>query len=278
MVFADVGDRVWLTLDEFGGGRDFVVSGPFAGPLRAETDNLVTHARDRFLERFGGADRSIRLELEKSLPIAAGLGGGSSDAAATLNLMAEAWELDALESSEAGGLGDIARGLGADVAACLATTAVLATGRGDVLRPLDGFPWLDAVLVNPLRPSPTAAVYRAFDRGLPAPLPNSRAMEVGSDGGWGSANAVIVALEDTRNDLEGPAIRLEPAIGEVLDVLRLSRDTRLARMSGSGATCFGLCDDAEAAARLASEVARRRPDWWVSPCRLGTQPHKKADP
>ncbi len=261
MVFADVGDTV--TLHPSGSG--FSVAGPFAEALADESNNLVTRARDRFKSWFG-VERDFGLTLEKRLPIAAGLGGGSADAAAALRLLAAALETPPAERLESGALGEIARGLGADVAACLGSAAVLAQGRGDILSPAPALPVLDAVLVNPLRPSPTGAVYRAFDdqaawKDLDAAYPSCLA----------NASDAVRWLARTRNDLEAPAIQLCPVIGEVLAVIRRFDECLMARMSGSGATCFALCDDESRAASLAGQLARARPEWWVTACRLGDQ-------
>jgi 4-diphosphocytidyl-2-C-methyl-D-erythritol kinase len=259
MVFADVGDRVTLRP----GGSGFTVTGPFASGLVDEGDNLVTRARDLFLTRFGG-NAAFGLMLEKSLPIAAGLGGGSADAAAALRLMAGAFDLPFAERCETGAMGEIARMLGADVAACLGSTPVMAKGRGDVLTASPPLPVLHAVLVNPGAPSPTAAVYRAFDEDrawaeLAAPRPGPIATPA----------ETVRWLSSTRNDLEAPAIRLCPEIGEVIAALRRSDGCLMARMSGSGATCFALCEDEAGAARLAESIARSRPAWWVAACRFG---------
>ncbi len=166
MVFADVGDR--LRLDPRGNG--FSVLGPFSATLAQETDNLVTRARDRFADIFGQAP--VGFELEKRLPIAAGLGGGSSDAAAALRLLADERGV----SHDDPRLAEIARGLGADVPACLKAEPVVGRGRGDDLSPAPPFASLPALLVNPGAPCPTGAVYRAFDasevnHSLEAPLP-----------------------------------------------------------------------------------------------------------
>ncbi len=260
MVFADAGDEVTLEL----GGSGFGVRGPFASEL-AEGDNLVTRARDLFLESFGGTARPIGLTLKKNLPIAAGLGGGSADAAATLRVLSEAWELPADARLQSSTLGQIARVLGADVAACLASDPVIAQGRGDILSPAPALPVLSAVLVNPLAPSSTAAVYQALDDDeawatLAAPAP-TRLRDVGD---------VVAWLGETRNDLQSPAVRLLPEIGDVLTALGRENDCLLARMSGSGATCFALCADEERAASLAARIAARRPGWWVKTCLLAS--------
>jgi 4-diphosphocytidyl-2-C-methyl-D-erythritol kinase len=259
MVFADVGDQVTLRPGESG----FEVTGPYASDLSAEGDNLVTRARDLYLARFGG-EAAFGITLEKTLPIAAGLGGGSADAAAALRLLARAADLPSAERRESGALGEIARRLGADVAACLASAPIMAEGRGDMLTSAPPLPRLHAVLVNPREPSPTALVYRAFDDdhawgALATPIPSS----------FATAAETVRWLTTTRNDLEGPATRLCPAIGDVLALLRRSTACLFARMSGSGATCFALCAGEAEAAILANDIAQARPGWWVTPCRLG---------
>jgi len=259
VTFANVGDVVRLSPAE---AIAFSIEGPFGAELAADADNLVVRARDLALADLAGAPPPFALTLDKRLPIAAGLGGGSSDAAATLALIREA--LDWRPSGGEAGLARLGGQLGADVPMCLAGKPALAEGRGDVLRPAPAFPDLDAVLVNPLRPSPTGAVYRAYD-------------EMGAPGGadapaWPASLPTAAAVADflttCRNDLEPPAARLQPAIAEVLAALRERPETLFARMSGSGATCFGLCEDAAAAARLAAAIAAGHPGWWARPCRF----------
>jgi 4-diphosphocytidyl-2-C-methyl-D-erythritol kinase len=262
MVFADVGDHVRLTP---GKTTDFVLDGPFADTLGSDPDNLVVRARDLLLESLATSP-PFRLTLDKRLPIAAGLGGGSADAAATLALVRRYLRDCGLPAPDDEALAGFARTLGADVAACLDSVPVIATGRGDILRPAPPAPPLDAVLVNPLAPSPTAAVYRAYDA---AGTPGGAECVVLPDR-FTAASELPTFLSETRNDLEGPATALQPLIGDVLDILRAAPETRLARMSGSGATCFALCADRHDAQHLAERVTHARPLWWVQPCRLGS--------
>jgi 4-diphosphocytidyl-2-C-methyl-D-erythritol kinase len=288
MTFASVGDRLRFDRAK---EMSFAAEGPFAAELGGDgAGNLVVRARDALLAAFPDRWAPFRITLEKNLPVAAGLGGGSSDAAAALNLMAEALALvgDApgfgvrrdlptgvyrgIESigelASPGDTGDaltaIARGLGSDVPACLGGVPVMASGRGDECDWPPVFPDLDAVLVNPLVASPTGAVYRAYDdAGAPGsaePPPWPDPME--------TPQALADFLAGARNDLEGPAIELAPAIGEVLAALKARPETLLARMSGSGATCFAICADPQAARDLALSIADERPAWWVMPCRL----------
>lgn len=258
MVFADFGDRLSIAPS---GTMRFDIRGPFADGLDARAGNLVVRARDRLLAMLGGSPPPFRLTLDKQLPIAAGLGGGSADAAATLRLLADALAGDAPSRPD---LECVARELGADVAACLASRPAIAEGRGDRLTPAPRLPALDAVLINPGAPSPTPAVYGAFDEaggGAVADRPDM-------PGAFRSAGEAAAFLRTCRNDLEAPAIALQPLIGEVLAALRAEPETLVARMSGSGATAFSLCADRGAARRLADRLGRAHSPWWVRACVL----------
>lgn len=258
MVFADVGDQVSLAPAE---ALSFSLTGSFAGQLAGQGDNLVVRAANAMLAQVRGPRAPLLLALEKRLPIAAGLGGGSSDAGAALRLLRGAWAPDM--SDEA--LQALASGLGADGAACLWGAPVLATGRGDILAPAPRLPVMPAVLVNPRVEAPTGAVYRGFDAlnqfgdVAPPPLPDDFET-VEELAGW---------LSLQRNDLEAAAEAVAPQIGDVLATLRSGPETLLARMSGSGATCFALCASDIEAEQLAEDLERMRPDWWVRRCRLG---------
>lgn len=254
MVFADIGDEVSLgEAEDF----EFEVDGPFADQVPLDEDNLVLRARDAVLNLTPDLFEPFRLLLTKKLPVASGIGGGSSDAAATLRLMRDVLELPVTPL--------LALTLGSDVPACLEAAPLIAEGRGEVLLPAPATPVLNAVLVNPLTPSPTGAVYAAYDAdGAPGEADCPDLPPVIS-----SPEEVAAILSICRNDLEAPAVRLQPAIGEVLDLLRDQPETLFARMSGSGATCFALCGGATEAESLAERIQFWRPDWWVAPCRLG---------
>jgi 4-diphosphocytidyl-2-C-methyl-D-erythritol kinase len=258
MVFADIGDRVTLSdADALG----LVITGPFADALSAGEDNLVFRAARALLARTLGPQAPFRLELSKQLPVASGLGGGSSDAGAALRLIREVAQprIDD-ETLEA-----IAGELGSDGPACLWAKAVWAEGRGERLSPAPVLPELHAVLVNPRSPSSTAAVYQAFDEdGARPAVDRPTAPEA-----FESAEELAGWLSGLRNDLEAPAIRLNPATGDVLETLRDEPESLLARVSGSGATCFALCAGDIEAEGLAERLERMRPDWWVRRCRLG---------
>lgn len=258
MVFADVGDTVMIQPSD---APAFETSGPFGGDIPAGDDNLVLRAARAFHARLGGPVPPYRLILDKRLPIAAGLGGGSSDAGAVLKLLRDALAPRFTDDE----LEPLAASLGADGAACLRAKALMAEGRGEILSPAPALPVLHAVLVNPGVPSPTGAVYRAYDAavhpdGARPPHPPVALETAEEVAGW-----LAVA---TRNDLEAPAVSLEPLIGEALDVLRGEPESLLVRMSGSGATCFALCAGDIEAETLAERIEAVRPDWWVRRCRL----------
>ncbi|WP_374570025.1 4-(cytidine 5'-diphospho)-2-C-methyl-D-erythritol kinase [Phenylobacterium sp.] len=258
MVFADVGDRLSVYPAD---AIEMVVDGPFAQDLAGEGDNLVLRAARAILAATPGPKPPFGLMLEKMLPVASGLGGGSSDAGAALRLLSGALGLNLSgETLEA-----IAAELGADGAACLWGRPVIAEGRGERLTPAPGLPVVDAVLVNPRTPVSTPAVFRALDAAgsfsdvTPPPMPEA----------FEGVEELAAWLLGQRNDLQAPAVGLAPQIGDVLACLQDEPETLLARMTGSGATCFALCAGDYEAESLAGRLAGLRPDWWVRRCRLG---------
>jgi 4-diphosphocytidyl-2-C-methyl-D-erythritol kinase len=251
-VFADIGDRLILRGEAEPG---LTIDGPFGAGLSTGPDNLVVRARHAL-----SPDLKVGLGLEKALPLAAGVGGGSADAAATLRLLNPLLPRPRSDTE----LMSIAMRLGADVAACLESRPVMATGRGDALASAPSLPVLHAVLVNPGVESPTGPVYRAYDDGVQASADVPAMPEA-----LAAAREVADLVGRTRNDLERPAVRLAPAIGGVLEALRAAPESLVARMSGSGATSFALCQDADGAEALAARLAASRSDWWVRACRLG---------
>ena len=258
VVFADVGDRLAIApADAF----SLEVEGPFASALEGEADNLVARAARAFAEVAGLERIGARLRLDKRLPIASGVGGGSADAGAALRLLRRALAPELADAD----LVRAAAGLGADGPMCLSSYPALAEGYGERLTPAPVLPELHAVLVNPRAPSPTGPVYRAYDAagapgGAESPQPPASRLDLDALLGW---------LAATRNDLQAPAVSLAPAIGEVLAALEAAPETRFARMSGSGATCFALCRDRVGAQGLAARLEAARPGWWIQPCRLG---------
>jgi len=224
------------------------IKGPFAAGLEAGPDNLVLRAAAA-LRAAAGVSAGAALTLEKKLPVASGIGGGSADAAAALRLLARIWATDV-------DLGAIARGLGADVPACLVGRPVLGTGRGDDLAPVDGtgLAGLPLLLVNPGVPVPTGPVFAGWD---------------GVDRGPLAGGDPLAAALAGRNDLEAPAIRLAPVIGDLVAWLRGRPGVRLARMSGSGATCFALFADAQDRAAAHREARHAWPGAWCLETALG---------
>ncbi|MDE0051321.1 MAG: 4-(cytidine 5'-diphospho)-2-C-methyl-D-erythritol kinase [Rhodospirillales bacterium] len=231
------------------------VRGPFADALDAG-DNLAARAAAALAERTG-RPAGVRITLDKRIPVAAGLGGGSADAAAVLRGLARLWRLG---PEHAGALQEVALGLGADVPVCLDSRAAHMSGIGERLRPLPRLPPCAALLVNPGVPVPTGRVFEARRGPFSAENPIDEAPQ--------DAQALAALLRARRNDLEQPARAQAPEIGRVLARLAEAPGCLLARMSGSGGTCFGLFADKAAAAGAAGAIARDHPSWWVEPTRL----------
>jgi 4-diphosphocytidyl-2-C-methyl-D-erythritol kinase len=237
------------------------VTGPRATGLEAGADNLVLRAAHA-LRAAGGMARGAGLTLDKHLPIAAGIGGGSADAGAALRVLQELWSLDA----------DLVRRvavpLGGDVPVAFEGRTALMQGEGERVRVQAGLPRLPAVLVHPGLDCPTGPVFRAFD-------------DEGGGQNFEALDAVPIMrspeelmnwLAHQRNDLEPAAVRLVPAIREVLDVLDTTKGSRLTRMSGSGATCFALFATDAAALSAARDLERAHPAWWIRATSLGDAP------
>lgn len=231
------------------------VDGLFADGLRGERDNIVLKAA-RALALHASVSAGARITLIKNLPVASGIGGGSADAAATLRLLRRLWRLDTGDAT----LHGIATTLGADVPVCLAGATAFMGGIGDELSPAPRLPPVGIVLINPRVPLITARVFQARNGRFSRP---ARFDETPED-----AKALAALLGARGNDLEAPAATLVPAISAVLDALRASPGCLLARLSGSGATGFGLYDSEAAAAAAASWIGAREPHWWVVPTRL----------
>jgi 4-diphosphocytidyl-2-C-methyl-D-erythritol kinase len=236
--FAEDGDELTA---EIGADLSLTISGRFAQGLSNGEDNLALRAA-RALQAVFGTNEGAHLHLEKNLPVASGIGGGSANAAAVLRLLSRLWNLD---------LGDarfmaIAAALGADVPACIASVPVIGTGRGDQLTPYNGVEnGIPVLLVNPLVPLSTAQVFAGWD---------------GKDRG-----ALDVELQSSwRNDLTGPAIALAPVIARHLARLERCEGARLAQMSGSGATCFAVFDNEDARDAAIGQFA----NCWTLPTRF----------
>ena len=252
VAFAGASDALTLVR---GGPLALALDGPTADPAGAGEDNLVLRAARALAERVSGLQAGA-FHLTKRLPVAAGVGGGSADAAAALRLLAEANGL-ALDDPR---LLDAARTIGADVPVCLAPRARMMRGAGEAIGPALKLPPLFAVLVNPGVAVNTRDVFARMG------------LQPGAETGFGAHpeimpgtgfDALVRMLAKGRNDMEDAAIMLAPRISDVLAVVSAARGCRLARMSGSGATCFGLFEDCRAAARAAKVIARDHPGWWV---------------
>lgn len=235
VVFADIGDRLWCAP---GPDMRLTVTGPFADGVPQDARNLVWQAAE--LAQWTG-----HIRLEKNLPHGAGIGGGSSDAAALLQAL---------------GAADSGLSLGADVPVCRAGSAARMRGVGEEVTPVLGLPSLHAVLVNPGLHVPTPRVFAALDSKHNAPMTDMPTpMTPVAFDRW---------LRAQRNDLEPPAQAQQPEIVDVLNALRMRDGVGVARMSGSGATCFGLFDSRDLAERGARDIEGAHPDWWVRACAL----------
>jgi len=250
VAFASVGDYLSVHPSR---AFSLTTTGRFAADLGAPSDNLILRAA-QVLAEAEGVRAGAAFRLTKNLPVSSGIGGGSADAAAALRLCRTLWSLrtstDAMRA--------VALQVGADVPVCLSSRTVHMTGIGEHLEtprlPLVATP---AILVNPGVPISTSAVFREFEGKYSLPA----AMSTGTD--------LITLIADNRNDLEGAARRLAPAIEAVLDAIAGTSGCHLARMSGSGATCFGLFSSDADAEQAAAGIATVYPDWWVAPCRIG---------
>ena len=255
VTFADFGDRLSLVP---GGALTLSVRGPGAAQAGQDDDNLVVKAA-RALAARNPAIALGAFSLDKRLPVAAGLGGGSADAGATLRLLARANGLSRDDSR----LYEAASSTGADVPVCLDPQTRVMRGIGEVLSKPLALPPLAAVLVNPGVAVATKAVFAEWT----AAAAPAAALGLAPLDKPTSREQLLEFLATRSNDLEAPAIALAPVIAEVLAALRAVADCRLARMSGSGATCFALLGSAASAQRAAELLRRRHPRWWV---RAGT--------
>jgi 4-diphosphocytidyl-2-C-methyl-D-erythritol kinase len=252
VVFAGVGDTLTfrpadrLTLS---------LAGPQADSLAAEPDNLVLRAARRLAEA-AGIDPQAAITLTKRLPVASGIGGGSADAAAALRGLARLWGLDA----DAERLNRIGMALGADLPVCLRGRPAQMSGIGEVLAETPPLPASWLLLVNPRLGLATPAVFKSRNAAFSPPAPLTAA----------PADTAILAevLSGRRNDLAAPAIGLMPVIADILAALLRTEACLLARMSGSGATCFGLYATEAAARSAARALAEDNPGWWLAPAPL----------
>lgn len=247
VAFTEAGDDLAFSAGE---SLSLTIEGPFGAGLSAGDDNLVVKAA-----RALSADKGASIVLNKNLPVASGIGGGSADCAATLRGLSQLWGL----SQDALILQKIGETLGSDVPVCITSRPQWMEGRGEVLTELPSLPGLPIVLVNPGVGVPTGKVFGALKdrRGVALPLPPR----------FAGADDLIAYLKDTSNDLEAPARIIAPDVNTVLEEIA-GEGALLARMSGSGATCFGLFESDETAVRAAATLRKRHPAWWVMASRL----------
>ncbi|HEY4943891.1 MAG TPA: 4-(cytidine 5'-diphospho)-2-C-methyl-D-erythritol kinase [Rhizomicrobium sp.] len=253
VVFADVGDALSF---EPAQELSLALEGPFAVDLDLDADNLVLRAA-RALAAHAGREANAAITLAKNLPVASGIGGGSADAAAALRGLNALWALDLPRDA----LRAIAATLGSDVPVCVDGKSAWMEGRGERLTPATGVPGAAMVLVNPKVAVPTGKVFEALKtrRGVGAVDHAPPLRDVKS---------LATFLKLTGNDLQAPALSIAPVIGEVLGELSRMPGALLWRMSGSGATCFGLFEDDGAAQMAAIALSHSHPGWWVQATRI----------
>ncbi|MGV2165295.1 4-(cytidine 5'-diphospho)-2-C-methyl-D-erythritol kinase [Agrobacterium sp. 16-172Ci] len=252
VTFTEAGDTIRIRDAD---ADSFSISGPFGDLLRAGDggDNLVTRARDLLRDALASTGQPappVAIHLEKNLPVASGIGGGSADAAATLRGLLRHWRAGIAPDA----LASMALTLGADVPMCLESRSLIARGIGEDIEPVTDLPELVMVLANPLKAVSTPEIFRRLQTKTNAPLPASATI------GW------MDFLAQSRNDLQPPAQALLSEIGEIIGLLS-QEDAALVRMSGSGATCFGIFHSLEAARKAETSLRKKRPGWYFQATR-----------
>jgi 4-diphosphocytidyl-2-C-methyl-D-erythritol kinase len=250
VAFTEFGDELGFVLGRFN-ALSMSIHGPFADSLSGNGDNLILKAARLLAETVSVTPR-VQIALNKCIPVASGVGGGSADAAAALRGLAQLWNV----RLPAVRMLDIAAAIGSDVPVCLGSEVAWMEGRGERVRPLPKLPPTAMVLVNPNVQVSTADVFRRLDkrRGTGSSAPAASFADTAS---------LARYLETTSNDLEAPAIQIAPVIGEVLEELKRLPGVLFARMSGSGATCFALMENSKSADAGAGRVLERHPNWWA---------------
>lgn len=252
IVFVDVGDRLTFAPHD---GMFIDIEGPFATELQALRDNLVYKAARALADEYGVPLRG-KITLEKNLPTASGMGGGSSDAAATLTGLAKLWGLP----EEQDRLLRLAQKLGADVPACLIRKPVWTEGIGEKITRLPEMPTMHLVLANPRAPTQTPEVFSRFDARFSPPIQFIGRRKTLRE--W------IADLKIYRNDLTDAAIGVSPVISTVLQALRDTPNCHFSRLSGSGATCYGVYDNRESALAAVNKLHTAYPRWWIAAASL----------
>ncbi|MFJ1307716.1 4-(cytidine 5'-diphospho)-2-C-methyl-D-erythritol kinase [Agrobacterium sp. P15N1-A] len=252
VTFTEAGDTIRIRDAD---ADSFSISGPFGDLLRAGDggDNLVTRAKDLLRDALASTGQPappVAIHLEKNLPVASGIGGGSADAAATLRGLLRHWRAGIAPDT----LASMALTLGADVPMCLESRSLIARGIGEDIEPVTDLPELSMVLANPLKAVSTPEIFRRLQNKTNPPLPASATI------GW------MDFLAQSRNDLQPPAQALLPEIGEIIGLLS-QEGAALVRMSGSGATCFGIFHSLEAARKAETSLRKKRPGWYFQATR-----------
>lgn len=254
-VFLDVCDDLVISESD---RIELIVDGPYCGALGDPKNNLVMVAATT-LAKEAGISLGARIRLTKNLPLASGVGGGSADAAAAMRGLREVWSLDFSDED----LMRIGLDLGADVPSCIGSRAAAVSGVGEIVEPISDMPDFAVLLVNPLVEISTAQVFAELkNRGDSF----SEAATLAAD--LCDFSRLVAEIAARKNDLEAPAIGIAPVIGQLLNELKTLPGCSLARMSGSGATCFGLFEEIESARRAAEIFRDQHPDWWIT----ATQP------
>jgi len=252
MAFAECGDVIEV---EAASDLSLSISGPFAEGLPTGPDNLVMQAAEK-IRQFAGGATGARIKLQKNLPVASGIGGGSADAAAVMKALCQLWEVAPAE----GDLMALALSLGADVPICLTGKAAFVSGIGEIITPVSDLPTVPMVLVNPGVAVSTPSIFKARQGGFSNPNPFTEISQ--------TTQQLIECVSVRSNDLMAPAIQVASVIGEVIEGLSECNGILLSRMSGSGATCFGLFDTQQDAQQAARSLKSNNPGWWVEQTEL----------
>jgi 4-diphosphocytidyl-2-C-methyl-D-erythritol kinase len=260
IVFARYGDIITVAPSA---AFSLEIEGPFAGKLAADEDNLVLRAA-RGLGKLLGVKKGAAITLTKNLPVASGIGGGSADAAATIKALQWLWNKREFDWEP---LATFALTLGADVPVCLFNRTSYVSGIGEKVKFGGDLPAVDLLLVNPGVATPTPAVFKArtgdFSKSDPWQMPDDESM---------TAAGLVELLKKRRNDLTEPAIKVAPVIGDVLQAIEKTKGCLLSRLSGSGATCFGIYANAAAAEAAKAALLKQHPDWWAVTTKIKNEP------
>ena len=250
VVFADIGDELGMEASPV---TRLTLQGAYSRDLALTADNLILRALRCVQDAANLPDMHFAFDLVKNLPVSSGMGGGSADAAAALRLLRAYIDLPEAQWHE------LAAHLGADVPVCRLSKTAHMTGIGEQVRALPALGDIDAILVNPNLAVSTAQIFKNFDASSPQDTPRPQK----------PSGTLLARALDGRNDLQAVAIDLCPPIADVLSAISAQNACMLTRMTGSGATCFGLFPDAASAQIAAKAIANAQPDWWAEPCKLG---------